>query len=133
MEMKESIKLTIFTILLSILFNVSAFSRENSVNYVTLHHDIQIAMDEMDYKKAKSLVESLLTILDSDIEYTESIIEDEDDEYFVNNLTTKLNRQQEIRKMLNDFLGAKKKDLLEFESLNTIRELRRLSIKPKER
>ena len=133
MEMKTSIKLSIFAICFTILSNTNAASIRNSGSYLTFHYDIKTAMEELDYKKAKSLVESLIPVLDADIAYTKASLSEEDDEYIVNKLTSQIKRQEEIHQMLENFLSERKKNLSEFDSLDVIRELRRLSIKPKER
>lgn len=131
-EMKTSIKLSIFAMCLT-LSNVNAAAIRNSGSYLTFHYDIKVAMEELDYKKAKSLVESLIPVLDADIAYTKATLSEEDDEYIINKLTSQIERQEEILQKLEEFLGEKKKNLAEFDSLDVIRELRRLSIKPKER
>ncbi len=118
---------------IAFLFAISVFGSGSSGSYFALHHDIKLAMEEADYKKAKSLVQTLIPILDTDIAYTKEALSVEDDEYMVNKLSDKAERQQEIRQMLEDFLSQKKKNLKEFDSLDVIRELRRLSVKPKER
>ena len=133
MNFKTTIKSStlIFCCLLS-TFSALA-SRTHSGGYLAYHYDIKVAMEEEDFKKAKSLVESLIPVLESDIAYTKTMLADEDDAYLVKNLTSKVERQEEIQQMLLDFLGEKKKNLSSFNSLDVIRELRRLSIKPKER
>jgi len=132
--MKKSIQFLLTLLFISIFTNTNAASNGNTYDYFKLHADIQVAIDEMDIKKARSLVKTLLPILDSDIEYTKSIMEDEEDEYFLDQLTRKLNRQKEIRGKLEEFLKVKNTEkYLANESMNMIRELRRLSMKPKER
>ena len=115
---------------------IGAFSSTalgNVGSYFTLHHDIKVAIEEADYKKAKTLVETLIPLLDSDIVYTREALSEGQDEYILKDLNAKLERQLEIREMLGDFLSKGKKGMKEFESLDVIRELRRLSIKPKNR
>lgn len=132
MKMKSSSKLLFFALCCFVLTTLKGTTL-NTSNYLTFHYDIKIAMEEEDYKRAKYLVQTLIPMVDSDIEFTEAAIADEEDEYIINSLTSKVRRQREIRKTLDEFLGEKKKNLTEFNSLDVIRELRRLSVKPKER
>ncbi len=133
MNLKTTIKRTFLTVCCLIFVYAGLASSTRTGGYLTYHYDIKVAMEEEDYKKAKLLVESLLPVLASDIAYSQATLADEDDEYFVEKLTSKVERQQEIQQMLQDFLGEKRKNLSNFDSLDVIRELRRLSIKPKER
>ena len=99
-----------------------------------MYLDVQEAIEAKDFKAAKSIVKSLMPIIDSDISYTEEILSEEEDEYFVNDLNKKLARQKEIKDQLKSFLKAKNSEkYLSNESMNVIRELRRLSMKPQSR
>ena len=95
---------------------------------------MQEAIEAKDFKSARSIVKSLLPIIDSDISYTEEILSEEEDEYFVNDLNKKLARQKEIRDKLQGFVKTKNSEkYLSNESMKVIRELRRLSMKPQSR
>ena len=130
--MNNPIQHTILSICLLILFHVSAAANTTN-DYLKFHSDIQVAIKEADMKRAKSIVKTLLPILDEDIEYTAMLIADEDDAYFLEELNRKYSRQKEIRQSLEDSLKKRKAEVLSKESMNMIRELRRLSLKPKER
>ncbi len=127
-------KTSLFSLcLFSVVITTSASTRTTN-DYLQFHSDIQVAIEELDLKKAKSLVKSLLPILDSDIKYTEELIADEEDEYFLGKLNTNLKRQKEIKQELQAFLKlSKSKAFDDSYSINTVRELRRLSFRPKER
>jgi len=131
--MKKSDQLSRKIFLTCLVLTVSFSGFGNVGNYFTLHHDIKVALQEADYKKAKALVQTLIPLLESDIDYTKEALLDGEDEYILKDLNAKLDRQIEIRRTLDEFLKENKKGRKEFESLELIRELRRLSIKPKER
>lgn len=131
--MKTTIRLGFMALCLGIFSNLHASLLANTEGYLVYHYDIKVAMEEEDYKKAKSLVQSLIQIIESDIAYTSEAIAEEEDEYIIDNLSKKIERQEEIQTNLREFLDTRKKNLAGFNSLDTIRELRRLSIKPKER
>ena len=99
-----------------------------------VHQDIQSAMAEEDVKKAKAIVKELLPILEEDIEYTRSVMSEEDDEFFLEQLSVKYKRQLEIKQQLEQFAKSKKVDTsFSDESMSMVRELRRLSSKPRNR
>lgn len=131
MEKSGQLSNKIFVTFLVSIISLPGFA--NAGSYFTLHHDIKVALEEADYKKAKTLVQTLIPLLESDINYTREALSDGEDEYILKDLNAKLDRQIEIRMILDEFLKQNKKGLKEFESLDLIRELRRLSIKPKER
>ena len=59
---------------------------------------------------------------------------DEEDEDFLADLNRRKTRQEEIKAQLQQFLKIRKADkMLADESLNMIKELRRLSLRPKSR
>ncbi|MEM6644024.1 MAG: hypothetical protein AAF616_13670 [Bacteroidota bacterium] len=124
--------------IVALLFSLSCFTAQAEVsnrikNYWSYHLDIKAALEESDVKKARSLVEDLLPILASDIKYTEDALADAEDEFVLKDLQRRVGRQLEIQGMLSDFLSLKKGKIKEFDSLDVIKELRRLSIKPKSR
>jgi len=131
MKINNNLPLVFFSLVS--LMSFSFLASANTGSYFTYHHDINVAIEEQDYKKAKSLIESLIPILDADIAFTKDAIAEEDDGYMTNRLTSKVDRQEEIREILVGFLAAKKKNLKEIDSIDVIRELRRLSIMPKDR
>ena len=131
--MKKSGHLSRKIFLASFMLAMSLPGFSNVGNYFTLHHDIKVALEEADYKKAKALVVTLIPLVESDIRYTKEALSEGEDEYILKDLNAKLDRQIEIRMILDEFLKQNKKGLREFESLDLIRELRRLSSKPKER
>lgn len=103
-------------------------------DYQKYHQDIQTAMAEEDIKKAKAIVKELLPLIQEDIEYTQLVISEEEDEFFLGQLSTKYKRQKEIKQHLEEFVKTRKVDAtLSRESMNMVRELRRLSSKPRNR
>lgn len=134
MKMKNFFqRLTLFSFCLMLLFTVN-LSYATAGEYQKLHKDIQIAMAEENVKKAKTIVKELLPILEEDIAYTQLVISEEEDEYFLGQLSQKYRRQKEIKQKLEEFIKTKKvNDDLSSESMNMVRELRRLSSKPRER
>ena len=124
-------KATLFTISIFLFFgsNAALFN-----TYQKFHQDIQSAMAEEDVKKAKAIVKELLPILEEDIEYTRSVMSEEDDEFFLEQLSVKYKRQLEIKQQLEQFAKSKKVDTsFSDESMSMVRELRRLSSKPRNR
>ncbi|WP_420316540.1 hypothetical protein [Ekhidna sp.] len=131
--MKRLTKLVFSISIFLIGFNTVAKST-NTTDYLQIHSDIQVALLENDMRKAKSLIKTLLPMLDADIEYSKEILKVEDDEYFLNQINKNLERQEEIREKLEAFIKTRKLDKsLSKDSMNMVRELRRLSLQPKER
>lgn len=116
-----------------ILINASTASVRTTTDYMKIHSDIQVAMDDLNIKKAKSIIKILLPMIDSDIEYTATLMSDEEDDFIIKDITTRYNRQKEIKQSLEELLKLKNSDEISEETLNMIKELRRLSLKPKER
>ncbi len=132
--MNRLMKSLLSSICLFVMIHAGTAAMITTNDYLKFHSDIKVAIEELDVKKAKSLVKSLLPILESDIEYTEELIADEDDEYFLGKLNSNLKRQKEIKQELQAFLKlSKSKAFDDSYSINMVRELRRLSFKPKER
>ena len=118
---------------LLVLIDVSAASARTTTDYMKIHSDIQLAMEDLNIKKAKSIIKVLLPMIDTDIEYTTTLMSEEQDEFLLKDITKRYNRQKEIKQSIEDLLGMKNSDEISQGTLNMIKELRRLSLKPKAR
>lgn len=112
----------------------SQATNDSKTNYHSVQYGIQVAIEELDFKKIKTLVKSVIPLLEEDINFSESILAEEEDHYIRDNLSEKIYRQKEILSDLTTFIKTKKYEMkLAEESMKKVKELRRLSLRPKER
>lgn len=132
--MERLTKLSLFAFFTLLTGNLLFASKSENLDYRKAHADIVFAVESSNIKEAKSLVKQLFPAIDADIAYIEEIIADEEDEDFLADLNRRKTRQEEIKAQLQQFLKIRKADkMLADESLNMIKELRRLSLRPKSR
>lgn len=131
--MKGFIQHATFALLL-VASLTSHAANDSKTNYHSVQYGIQVAIEELDFKKIKTLVKSVIPILEEDISFSESILVEEEDHYIRDHLSEKIFRQKEILSELTTFIKTKKYEMtLAEESMIMVKELRRLSLRPKER
>lgn len=117
----------------SFLYSFSLFGSITDQDYFKFHHNVERAIEASDFKKAQSIVKTLLPIVDADINYTKEALSDEEEPIIVKDLKATLKRQEEIKTVLDRFAAANIKKAKTFNSFSIIRELKRLSLKPQMR
>jgi len=127
----SSVKPLLFTLCIFLFFKGNTALLNT---YQKFHEQIQSAIAVEDVKMAKAIVKELLPVLEEDIAYTQLVIKEEEDDFFLEQLSVKYKRQVEIKHQLEEFAKARKVDeQLSKESMNMVRELRRLSSRPRSR